>query len=200
METNLIPNSPAKSFDPKWDKFESTFYWKLHMDAKNPINRTALMMGYSKKEFQREAQDKQQMLKSKILNLFQHGYFNRFLKWEISQRVGTYIDLRRDPIILILFPGSFEMPEPNREVIWKQYGSFLTEFYNRKEEGKAMEGIIRDKKRPANADDFLNASLQADKLPTIQHLYSYMLRLSKHGHPEGAINQFYLKVKDIKKW
>lgn len=194
------PHTPNNIYDPKWDKFHSTYFWKFFMDFKNPENRTPELTGYSKKEFQREAQDKQQMLKSKILNLFQKGYFNRMTKWEIQQRVGEYIDPKRDPVILLLYPRTYEIPELNRETIFKQFAPFLNDFYNRIEKGMSMDGIITQRKSPKLSEDFLNPELVIHKLPTIKHLYSYMLTLSKHGHVDGAINQFYLKVKELKKW
>jgi hypothetical protein len=196
----LIPSAPPKDYEPKWDKFHSTYFWKLHMDIKHPENRTPELTGYSKKEFQREAQDKEQMLKTKILNLFQKGYFNKIVKWEISQRVGEYIDPRRDPCILILYPRTYEIPELNREAVFKKFAPFLNDFYNRIEKGMSMDGIITVRKSTKSADEFLNVEQVIHKLPTIKHLYSYMLTLSKHGHADGMINQFYLQVKEAKKW
>lgn len=195
-----IPHSPKSSYDPQWDKFESTYYWKFHLDFNHPENRVPSITGYSKKEYQREAQDKVSMLKVKIINLFQKGYFNRMTKWEISQRVGEYINMRTDPCILILKPRTYEIPQDNFDTIFKTFAPFLDEFYKRIERGMSMEGIIKQRKAPANSEDFLDPEKIIHKLPTVRHLYSYMIKLKSYGHADGAIHQFYMKVKELKRW
>lgn len=194
METSKPHAAPFK----KWDAIYSTFYWNIYLDPMNSRNSTPVLTGYSKKEGEREAQDKDQMLKRKILNLFINGYFNRMERMEIFMRTEFCIDKRRDPKILILYPRHYDIPELNHDVVFKKYGVWLKEFYDRINERKSMAGILPKGRSQMSHDDFLKP--ENFKFPTVAHLLSHAARCITNGHAPGEVNNFIIKVKSLNNW
>lgn len=186
---------PAK----EWDDIYATYYWYIHLDPKHPDNSTSLLTGYSKKNNQKEASDKVQMLKRKIVNLFNNGYFKRITKIEIKMRVDDWINKKYDPIILELFPTHYNIPEANHDYTYKNFGTFLHEFYEAIRTRQPMDKVLPPAKRTgASQDDFLN--IHARNHSTVAHLYSYASRLSRNGHAQGAVDDYIRKYKDLKQW
>ena len=182
----------------KWDNFYSTYFWNINLDPSNPINNTPVLTGYSKKVGENEAADKIQLLKRKIVNLYLNGYFKRIRSIDFYQRTATHIDKKRDPKILVIMPTTYEIPELNREVIFKHFGNFLIEFYDRIKNEQSMDGILPRMKKIRSQDEFLDPSRYQFK--TEGHLYAHAARLLNHGHPTGAVNHFIKQVKIREKW
>lgn len=183
----------------KWDTMYSTYYWNIHLDPKHPANSIPVMTGYSKMAGENEAHDKDNLLKRKIITIYLNSYFNRFTRWEIFLRTGPVIDKKRDPKILVLYPHHYDIPEQNHDVIFKRFGMFLKEFYERKLVGTSMEGLLEPGSRKIQSnDDYLDVEKQ--HLPTIAHLYAYASRLSRNGQPQGAVDHFINRYKSLKNW
>ncbi len=195
MSTQYPPKSaPTK----EWDDLTASFYWYIHLDRKHADNTTDMLTGYSKKVNQKEATDKVQMLKRKIINLYNNGYFNRIKYIEIKMRTEAYINKKYDPVILILEPANYKIPELNHDYVFKNYGVFLKDLYDRIWNKKSMEGLLPFAKRNGNQDDFLN--IHARNHSTEAHLYSYASRLLRNGQAPGAVNDYVRKYKELKGW
>lgn len=198
-KTKFEPHGTIKT-PIQWDKLYSTYYWKIYLDKKNPKNsfNVEFLQGYSKVEHQRESQDTTHLLKSKILNLYKNDYFNRIERIEIYQRLDAIINTKNDIKIMILEPNKYDLNPNFLDKLFKNYGLFLEDFYNRIINGLPMDGIIREKRKAISEDDRLNINLV--KLQNLSALYSYAARLLIHGHPQGAVNNFILKYKELKQW
>lgn len=176
-----------------WDRLNSTFYWKIYLDkthSKNSPNVESLT-GYTKGEKQRESQDAVHMLKSKIFNLNKNGYFDRMERIEIYQN-------EENIKILVLRPDGYDINPNHLQAIFKNYGTFLEDFYNRRKNKLSMDGLITPKRKAISDDDRLN--IDKVKLYSLSALYTYAGRLLIHGHPEGAVNNFILKYKEKQQW
>lgn len=201
-------NTTKNKFEPhgtikaqiNWDKLYSTYYWKIYLDKNNPKNsyNVEFLQGYSKVEHQREAQDLVYLLKSKIINLYKNGYFNRIERIEIYQRLDNIINTKNDIKILILEPTQYDINPNYLDTVFKNYGLFLEDFYSRIKNSLPMDGLITPKRKPISDDDRLNVNIV--KLKDLSALYSYAARLLIHGHPQGAVNSFIHKYKELKKW
>lgn len=185
---------------PKWDTFYSTYFWRVYLDKRHPDNsqEVEFLTGYSKRIGQREASDKAHMLKVKIINLFNNGYFKKMIKWEIQARTGEVIDHKRDPIIMVLTPTGYTFPGANTDLMWKLHGKFLDEFYSRIRANKSMDGLLPNARKGMDSDKHLDPSLRNH--PSVDHLYSYASRLSRFGHPSGAVTAYINEVKLLKRW
>lgn len=179
-----------------WDTLYSTYFWKINLDPLS--NDVEYLMGHSQKMGEREAQDKDYLIRKKIINLYNYGYFNRSLSIEIYQRAGSVIDKRTDPMIIKLYPTHYVLPELNFSVINKRHGRWLTEFYDRINNGKDLTDILPAIRKAPSKDEHLDIHKQ--HLPTIVHLYRYSARLSLWGHPSGAVEDFIRKYKELKGW
>lgn len=182
----------------KWDTFYSTYYWVIHLDKNHPANTTEKLVGYSKRVGEHEAQDKDQLLKRKILNLFLNSYFKRMTRIEFFMRTEFAIDKKRDPNILNLFPTHYDIPELNHDIVFKRWGVFLKDFYDRVNKNKSMDGILPKARGLKNPDDFLNTDNYEFK--NVGQLYAHAARCITHGHPPGAVNDFILKYKILRGW
>jgi len=183
-----------------WDVFESTYYWIIYFDITNPANTAESITGYSKKIGQREAIDKDYLLKKKIVNLQKNGYLipQRVNRIEIFIRIGAFIDKRTDPKILTLYPTHYVIPELNHSSIDKKWGAWLKSFYQRVINNLSLEDILPTYRRPNSTDDFLDVTKY--NFLTQAHLYTHVAKLYKYGHPPGAIENFINKYKEIKRW
>lgn len=192
------PTENKKSF--RWDKAQSTYYWKIILNQNNPNNHVPDFTGYSKVYGQEEAQDKIYLLQSKIEMLRQKDYLNphRSERVEIYQRVDEIINTKTDPKILVLFPTHYDLPLQNREYMLKNFGYYLNEFYKLFLQNQSTQGLIRSRKKPRSKDDFLNPDLKHFR--NLQQLYSYSVRLLDNGHPVGAVNHFITQVKTKNNW
>ena len=194
METSKPHAAPFK----KWDTIYSTFYWNIHLDIKHPMNSTPVLTGYSKKEGDRENKDPDAMLKRKILNLLINGYFKRMERIDIFMRTEFAIDKKRDPKILVLYPTHYDIPELNHDVIFKKFGVFLKEFYDRLNASKSMDGLLPKMKSQMQHEDYLKP--ENFKFPTVAHLYQHAARCITNGHASGEVNHFVLRVKAMNNW
>lgn len=181
-----------------WDKIYSSYYWKINLDPKVPTNRVPDITGYSKKIDEQEAQDKDYLLRKKIINLYTNGYFTKATHIEFYQRTGIVINKNSDPKILVIYPTHYAIPDLNFALINKKHGRFLTEFYDRLKTGKDLSDLLPAIRRVKSKDDFLDIHKQ--DLPTESHLYNYAARLSLHGHPSGAVTNFINSYKEMKRW
>ena len=178
----------------KWDFINSTFYWKIYLDHNNPANSKDViaLTGYTKQERQRESQDTVHMLKTKMYNLlYKQKYIERMERIEVYQ-------IKENIKILILRPDGYDINPNHLDTIFKNYGLFLEDFYNRYKNGLSMDGLITPKRKAISEDDRLNVNII--KLKDLSALYSYAARLLIHGHPEGAVNNFIHKYKELKQW
>jgi hypothetical protein len=199
MNIQQAMSTPQKEHKTgQWDTFHSTYYWNIHLDLDHPQNSTPVLTGYSKKVGEAEAQDKDQLLKRKIINLFLHSYFKRMKRIDIFLRTEFVIDKKRDPKILVLYPTHYDIPELNHDVIFKKFGPFLKDFYERALRGGNMDGLLPKTRALMNGDDFLNP--ENYKFKSVAHLYSHAARCLIHGHAEGAVNAFIYKVKALNHW
>lgn len=195
-----MTNNQKQQKPVKWDIFYSTYYWRIYLDKTHPLNspNVEFLKGYSKQERQNEASDLHHLLKAKILNLHQNGYFDRMLRIEIWQRLGEIINTKTDAKFLILYPKNYDINPAYQDYTFKTFAPFLNDFYDRRNNEKSMEGIIKQKRKPMSLDDRLNISKV--HLHSLQQLYSYAARLLVNGHPEGAVNSFIQKYRELKKW
>ena len=184
----------------RWDKAQSTYYWKIYFNLNNPNNHVADITGYCKVLGQDEAQDKIYLLQSKIEMLRQKDYLNhnRVTRIEVHQRVDEIINSKTDPVILILFPTHYDIPLQNREYVIKNFGSYLEQFYKLFLQNQSTQSLIRARKQPRSKDDFLNPDIK--QFRNLQQLYSYSARLLDNGHPVGAVNHFITQVKTRNNW
>lgn len=183
-----------------WDKSESTYFWNIWLNQNNINNHVKYLSGYSKAFYQREKEDKDELLKLKCAMFLQNDFLNpnRIEKIEIFMKVDETINKKTDPLILILYPDRYELPELNRAFMLKKFGYFLEEFYKRKKAGLSLEGLIQRTKKTVNPDDYLNPDIKQFK--SLQNLYSYSVRLLNYGHPPGAVESFINKVKTRNNW
>lgn len=191
MSNTQIKNKP-------WDKFYSSYYWNIYLDPDNPRNVTEMLTGYSKKVNENEAQDKDNLLKSKILNLYTNSYFNNSLKIEFFAKTDFVIDKKKDPCILILYPNAYKIPPTNGEYMVKRFGVFLEEFYQRKKKGLAMEGLIPRNGNRTSLDQLFDVTRYNFK--TEAHLLSRCAQFLTYGHPSGQVTAFMNKYKQLKGW
>jgi hypothetical protein len=191
-KNNFEPQSKQKQVIT-WDKINSSFYWKIYLDRSNPKNspNVEFLQGYTKVEKQRESQDTCHMLKSKIFNLYKNGYFERIERIEIYQ---TQENIK----IIILRTDGYDINPNHLDTVFKNYGLFLEDLYNRRKLNLSMDGLIKAKRQAISEDDRLNVNKV--KIYSLSALYSYAGRLLIHGHPEGAVNNFILKYKESKQW
>lgn len=183
----------------KWDTFYSTYWWNIYLDPEHPDNTTERLTGYSKKEGESEAQDKDQLLKRKILNFYLNGYFKRIKYIEFFLRAENMIDKKRDPKILLIYPDHYDIPEMNHDVIFKKFGAFLHDFYDRVQHNKDMNAMLpKGNKKITSKDDFLNTEKQFFK--SIAHLYAHAARLLRYGHAPGEVEAFIQRYKQLKSW
>lgn len=196
MEPKSNPQNSLKT--GKWDTFYSTYYWNIHLDLNHPQNSIEVLTGYSKKVGESEAQDKEQLLKRKIINLFLNSYFKRMFRIDFFMRTEFVIDKKRDPKILVIYPDHYDIPEANHDVIYKKFGVFLKEFYDRIDQHRSMDGILPKGRAFISGDQFLNPDNY--KFKTVGHLYAHASRCSIHGHPPGEVEAFILKVKALNNW
>jgi hypothetical protein len=196
----MLTTQKATKNPQQWDVHYSTYYWEIYLDRmhKNNNPNVEKLTGYSKKEFQSEAQDINHLLKAKIINLHKNGYFDRINKIVIYMRSGAMINKRIDPDILILYPKHYDIMTANHEYIYKRFAAFLNEFYVRIAEYKSMEGILPKLKQRLTADHFLDVT--KNHFTNISQLYSHAARLLLHGHSETVVNHFILKYKERKNW
>lgn len=195
MNNTNKPKNPVK-----WDVSHSTYYWRIYLDRTNPHNspNVEFLKGYSKQERQNEAADLIHLLKAKIMNLHNNGYFERMARIEIWQRTGEIIDTKKDAKFLILYPTHYDINPAYSDYTFKNFGPFLNEFYRRKKENLAMDGLIKTARKLISRDDLMDP--QKVKIHSLQQLYSYAARLLVNGHPEGAVNGFINKYRQLKNW
>lgn len=186
---------PAKT---KWDTKSSTFYWSIQLDPSHPKNTISLLTGYSKVEGQAESSDKETMLKRKIINLYTNGYFARMRQINIFQNTGVFIDKSLDPCIIQLFPKHYNIDPANHQAVYKRYGAFLEDFYQRINANKSLDNILPQTRRIRSQDQFLDINAYSFKGPA--NLYSHAARLLLHGHAEGAVNHFIDSYKKKMQW
>lgn len=185
---------------PDWDKLYASYFWKINLDPNNPNNWQEYLIGYSKRKNQNEAEDKDELLKTKIVNLYNNGYFSKFLSWEIYMRTGAVIDKSRDPKILILYPRHYDIPPLNHDAVYKKFGRWLDELYAAIKNNHDVRKLLKSNKKPISKDDYLNPQKVSGKIPDIATLYRYSGRLSEWGHAPGAIEKFIADFKEMKGW
>lgn len=184
----------------KWDKANSTYYWHIYLDRMNTSNNPNVeyLVGYSKVEYQSEAADKEALLKRKIFTLFNYGYFKRIKKICFYARIESMVNKHTDPCILILYPSHYDIPEMNHDVVYKKWGQFLHDFYDRINANKSMEGILPRSTKGGNADDFLK--VENYNFKDVAQLYAHSTRCLRHGHPQDRVEDFIRRYKSMKNW
>lgn len=192
-------NTPNQKNQLNWDKISASYYWVIYLNPEHKHNHVEKLTGYSKVYDQREREDKQELLKSKILMLFQNDFLNpdRVLKIDIYQRADELVNKKTDPLILTLFPSHYVINKLNEVYILNKYGAFLEEFYKRVRAKLSMEGLVMSKRKPVNKDEYLNP---LKDFKSLQHLYSYSANLLRYGHAPGQVEQFINKVKARYNW
>lgn len=193
-------STTAKKIALKWDTTYATYYWKIFLDPKHSRNNPSVehISGYSKVVLQSEALDIDNLLRRKIHNLLINGYFPRMKRIEFWQRKNFCINKSEDPKILILYPTHYDIPEDNHDVIFKKHGVWLKEFYDAYLNNRSTEHLFIKGKKPMSNDEFLN--IHRFNFNGLPQLYSHAARLLTHGHPEGAVNDFIRKYKELKQW
>lgn len=181
-----------------WDTMYSTYFWKIHLDKTDPRNTAECLTGYSKMLNESEAQDKDYLLKRKIVNLFTNGYLTKATRIEFFARVGTVVDKSKDPNILIVYPTHYDIPELNHSVIYKKFGVWLTDFFYRINNKKSMDDILPAIRKPKSKDDYMN--IERHQFSTVAQLYTYSAKLLVHHHPQGEVDNFILKYKQKRGW
>lgn len=184
----------------KWDKANSTYYWHIYLNPLHTANNPTVeyLTGYSKVEYQSEAQDKEALLKRKIFTLYQYGYFDRMKKISFFARIDTMVNKSVDPCILELYPTYYNIPEANHDIVYKKWGIFLHDFYDRINTKKSMDGLLPRTTKGANKDTFLNVNNYNFK--DIAQLYAHSTRCLRHGHPQGMVEDFIRRYKTLKNW
>lgn len=185
----------------QWDIFYSSYYWIINLDPKHPTNTTDRLTGYSKKVNQSENQDRELLLRRKIVNLFLNGYLNRATSIQIFARKGDIIDKRTDPQILVLTLNSYSFGAAYEQTMLKLHGQWLENFYSlirRKAPDSDYKNLVPIQRKPVSKDEFLNVSNYS--FTSIDQLYSHAARLARHGHAEGQINHFIHTYKQLKNW
>ena len=192
-------NTPTQKKQINWDKISASYYWVIYLNPNHKHNHVESLTGYSKVYDQREREDKTELLKSKILMLFQNDFLNpeRVLKIDIFQRADELVNKKTDPLILTLYPDHYNINKLNETLILNKYGQFLEEFYKRLRLKLSMEGLVMSKRKPTNKDEYLNPSKE---FKSLQQLYSYAANLLRYGHAPGAVEQFIFKVKTRYNW
>lgn len=192
-------NTPQQKKQLNWDKISASYYWVIYLNPNHKHNHVETLTGYSKVYDQREREDKSELLKSKILMLFQNDFLNpeRVNKIDIYQRADELVNKKTDPLILTLFPDHYNINKLNEAIILNKYGQFLEEFYKRVRYKLSMEGLVMSKRKPTNKDEYLNP---AKEFKSLQQLYSYAANLLRYGHAPGAVEQFIFKVKARYNW
>lgn len=181
-----------------WDTIYSTYFWKIHLDKDNPNNLAESLSGYSKKIGENEAQDKEYLLKKKIVNLYTNGYFTKATHIQFFCKVGPLIDKSRDPKIITLYPTHYVIEQFNFEIVNKKWGRWLTDFYFRINNNKSLDDILPALRRPKSKDDYLDITKQ--HFTSEAQLYNYCAKLSLHGHPPGEVKHFIEKYRELRKW
>lgn len=181
-----------------WDTIYSSFYWQINLNRAHEFNTAEKLTGYSKRVGESENQNKDLLLKRKIVNLLLNGYFNRMNSIEIFQRTEFCIDKKRDPKIIILYPTHFDLPELNKELILKKYGAWLKQLYDFIQQKKDVRDLLPANKKPVSKEEFLN--INRYHFTSVAQLYSHAARLLVNGHAEGQVNHFINSYKQLKNW
>lgn len=192
-------NTPQQKKQINWDKISASYYWIIFLNPNHRHNHVECLYGYSKVYDQREREDKTELLKHKILMLYQNDFLNpeRVLKIEIYQRADDVINKKVDPKILTLYPDKYVIDKLNETFILNKYGAFLVDFYNRVSKRLSMEGLVITKRKPKSKDEYLNP---AKEFKSLQQLYSYATNLLRYGHAPGEVEHFLNKVKQRYNW
>lgn len=187
---------------PQWDTLHSSYFWIIYLNPNYEgarTNTTDKLTGYSKRVGESENQDKDQLLKRKIINLFQNSYLDRSLKIEFYARTGFAIDKSKDPLILTLYPTYYDIAELNHEAVLKRFGVFLKQFYDEKTKtAPDFKKLLPGARKMVSKDEFLNIDKYDFK--TLSQLYGHATRLLTHGHPIGEVNHFINEYKARKQW
>lgn len=193
-------NSQTQKNSPKWDTEHSTFYWRIYLDPNHAQNNPDVkhLDGHSKQRHQKENSDLVILLRRKIINLHNNGYFKRMQRIAIKQKTDFAIDKRKDPTILILYPTHYEIPPLNQATILKLHGSWLERFYECINKNLSMESLLPTGRKIVSQDQYLD--ITKFHFRNIAQLYSHAARLLLNGHPEGSVNHFIERYKELKKW
>ena len=174
----------------KWDKLYSTFHWTFEMDPMNNLNNPSvgIICGYSKKEGQDEAIDKQYLLMRKIHTLAGvQGYLKRTRRMEFYAKKEKIIDKTIDPVVVTLFPQTFHFSEQFLKAKYEPLHRFLGDLYDHILQGKQIDHLLPKRKISFSKDDYFN--VESLFFNTIAQLDLYCAKLVRNGHPfDQAMN------------
>lgn len=178
-----------------WDVFHSTYYWILDLDQRDPRNSALKLTGYSKKVGENEAQDKDQLLRRKIVTLFQHGYRTRCTCIHFYKSTGHLVNKNTDPCILKLFPNHYEIPESEHDYMFKLHGKFLKDLYYAIKINADLSTLVptRSQRILPDNDQYLNPDRYSFK--DLSELYAHAARCLKHGHEQGHVDYFIIQCR-----
>lgn len=196
QNTQALSTNKAAGY---WDTLTSSYYWNINLNPLHPQNTTPLLVGYSKKVNQSEAQNKEQLLKRKILNLYNNGYFDRCKSIELFMRVDAIINKKLDPCIIVLYPTHYDIKELNHNIIYKKFGSFLNEFYERIKLKKDLADLLPNTRKLYKSNDDL-FKIELYNFANVGQLYTKAANFLRYGHPQGIVEDFINKYKTSKNW
>jgi hypothetical protein len=198
---NKKMHTQEKTTLPNWDTDFSTYYWCIYLDKNK--NKVPTMWGYSKRIGQRENTDTIALLQRIIARLYRNGYFEKMEYISIYKRTNDrIIDKSRNPVILNLYPKHYNitsLSQANHDIILKQQGKFLENFYAYIREGKDVSALVSGRRMKTH-ESFLNVLEQSSKIRTVGELYTHAGSCLTHGHPEGEVMHFVNKFKEMRGW
>ena len=175
------------------DKANSTYWWIIYLDRKNPFNKTDEMHGYSKFQNHDESKCKKNMIMAKIEMLYKNGYLKRCTHIEFYKKIAPLPNKQEDLLILTLYKNDFLIPEKMITNFPHEVKTFLSKFYDAITAGREIKNLRPlPEKTKSSKDDYFNL----DKLffSKISELQSYSKHLLDSGFPLGMIEGFQKKA------
>ena len=175
------------------DKVNSTFWWIIYLDPNNPANNPQIreMHGYSKFQYQNEANDKQSLLMAKCEMFAKNGYLTKCKRIEIYKKVGTLPNKTVDTLILTLFPNDYIIP-PDVRNYPQQVLEYLPKFYGAINQNRAFKGLRPLPERTRINKDSLY-DITKHKFKTHLELYKWCSDQICKGEAPGIVNEFLRK-------
>jgi hypothetical protein len=173
-----------------WDKFESTYYWIIYLDNKNPLNSATIkpMTGYSKVVGHDEARDKMQLLMSKVSMLVNRGYPFRSTRIEIYWKQGRLIDKRNDPILLTLYPDDYQFEKRCLQPKYYHVREFLRKIYSLIIVEDGTRGYTSNIPPGSSKDEDLNPNRFSFRRR--RDLDEYCSKMLRNGRARGQVEGF----------
>ncbi len=173
------------------DKANSTYWWIMYMDLKNPLNRPSVpeIVGYSKFQDMAEARDINNVLMAKLEMFAKNGYLQRTHRIEVYKRMGNFPSKTTDLLLFTLFEKHYLVP--NKEIL-KLPGvivSYLRRFYDAVAHGKPIKNLrpIPDHKKMSK-DDLFNIANYNFK--DYNELYEFATKQINSGEAPGMVHGF----------